>query len=128
MAFHAYLEFLGDIDPCSNLGVRLRWVDAVQGLEDVAPADGSAFLLPIALLLSGQNVEGPSYGLVVSSAIVAAAEALRGPTASRLERATGRLAEAIARGGEASESLRELCGQVSVLCEDVQAQCARCDP
>jgi Ca-activated chloride channel family protein len=126
MAFHVYLTVEKSAVACSSLNLRVSWTADADGHFATYPA------LPdiVELRLSDALAEGAPQpdGLVRGSAIVAAAEALRGPTPGRLQQAAVQLAGALERGIDGDGSLADLCSQVQVVCDRASAGCTTCAP
>lgn len=126
MPFHLVLAIEGPVPPCTGIGVQIVSTDGA-GLQRTTPVEPAVFRLDEALAPGAPH--GPA--LLRSSAVVAAAEALRGDrTVVRLERAAERLQIALKDTVDPADPLLGLCGQVLAVCAEHgdDASCAPCSP
>lgn len=124
MPFHMVLAIEGPVVECAGIGVQVVSTDAA-GVEHVSPEEPAVFRLDDALAPDAIH----SVGLLRGSAVVAAAEALRGErTVARLERAAERIQRALKEGTDPDDPLVALCGQVLALCAERGADCVPCSP
>ncbi len=128
MAFHLYLTVppIPALDPCATLGVRVRWTDVLDGAARSFPETAAdVIFMPFGEALADGATH--SVGLLRSSAVVATAEAMRGPQPLRLKAAADLLRQAIEAGADDDGSLGSLCADLALVCAPSGTSCA-CEP
>lgn len=126
MTFQVYL--LADAETsCPTIGVSLSWEDPrFSGDTALRQFPGGDNKQEIALWERFYDEYPPSESMLRVEAIVAAADAMRGPTAARLERAVDLLGGFLK--AVPNDRITELCGPLSTFCRAEDVDCRICTP
>jgi hypothetical protein len=119
MVFHVYLRVAPGFDPCAGIGLRASWT----GVDGGAARSWPELALEPHIVGLGPILDGsldPSPGFQRASAVVRAAEALRGESADRIVEALASVAEASTVEGD---PLRDLCSPLVLRCDALGGGC-----